>query len=330
MTHARAFALSAIFGVVVLTVLVFYGDAPQLLATAQDYPLPLLVPVLLLTTANYALRWVKWRYYLHLVGAPQVRPTDSVLVFLSGFAMGLTPAKVGEMVKPYLLRDRYAIPVSRTTPILFAERLTDGIALIGLASAGILVYGTGLAAMVVFLGVAVAAVIVVRSTRANRLLLGIAGRIPIVRTKVEVLTALLASAATLLAWRPLTIGIALGVVSWGCEALAFFVILAGLGVASTLTLLMQATFALASATIFGSVSLLPGGLGVAEASLTGFLQLVVGLERVPAVYATLVIRVCTLWFGVGLGSLALLTLMIRRPATGEPVSVPLVRPSGRG
>ena len=87
MPYTRAFVLSAIFGVVVLSALALYGDAPRLVETARAYPMPLLIPVVLLTSVNYALRWVKWRYYLHLVGATAVRPADSVLIFLSGFAI---------------------------------------------------------------------------------------------------------------------------------------------------------------------------------------------------------------------------------------------------
>jgi len=314
MPYVRAFALSAIFGVAVLSVLALYGDLPRLAQTARAFPAALLVPVLLLTSTNYLLRWVKWRYYLRLVDAAEVTRTDSVLVFLSGFAMGLTPGKVGEIIKPYLLRERYGIPISRTTPIPFAERLSDGIAMLLLGSAGAVVYGTGAAAFAAIVVLAIAALVVVRSARLRTLLLGIAVRLPVLGPRADALHELFLSAAALVAWRPLAFAVALGVLSWGCEAVAFFLVLAGLGQPLTPTLLLQATFALASAGLFGSASLLPGGLGVAEASLTGYLQLGVGLARPDAVYATLVIRLCTLWFGIALGTLALLAAVGRRAA----------------
>lgn len=333
MRYGRAFALSATFGAVVLSALAFYGDAPRLWETAISYPLPLLVPVLLLTAVNYTVRWVKWSYYLTLVGASGVRTGDSVLIFLSGFAMGLTPGKVGEVVKPYLLRERYGVPVIQTTPILFAERLTDGIALIGLAAAGLVVYGTGLAAMGVILVVALLAVLALSSPRFVRGIVALAERLPVAGKRLDALHALLLSASTLLGWRAFGFAVGLGVISWGCEALAFFLVLAGLSVPATPLLLLQSTFALASATIFGSASLMPGGLGVAEASLTGFLQLVVGLSRTHAAYGTLLIRLCTLWFGVGLGSLALLSLSLRRASqhsVARTGSRPVAEPFQRG
>jgi uncharacterized membrane protein YbhN (UPF0104 family) len=53
------------------------------------------------------------------------------------------------------------------------------------------------------------------------------------------------------------------------------------------------------------VSFLPGGLGVSEDSSTGMLVLLIPIASGPATTATIIIRFCTLWFGVTLGALAL-------------------------
>jgi uncharacterized membrane protein YbhN (UPF0104 family) len=87
---------------------------------------------------------------------------------------------------------------------------------------------------------------------------------------------------------------------------AFFLILAGLGFAPTPGLLIRAAFVLATSTLVGSASLLPGGLGAAEASSAGLLRLVLPITGPKAVVATLLIRFCTLWFGVGVGVVSLL------------------------
>ena len=51
---------------------------------------------------------------------------------------------------------------------------------------------------------------------------------------------------------------------------------------------------------------MPGGLGAAEATITGLLQALVGLPETVAVTATLLIRFFTLWFGVSLGVLTVI------------------------
>ncbi|MFQ6073394.1 MAG: hypothetical protein ACE5KT_11955 [Methanosarcinales archaeon] len=52
------------------------------------------------------------------------------------------------------------------------------------------------------------------------------------------------------------------------------------------------------------VSMLPSGLDVAEGSMTGLLILL-NIPKPFAVSATLIIRFCTLWFGVGIGMITL-------------------------
>ena len=66
----------------------------------------------LLAAGNYAVRFVRWQYYLRLVGVHDVRLSDSALVFLAGFALTVTPGKVGEAVKAVLLRASHGIPVA--------------------------------------------------------------------------------------------------------------------------------------------------------------------------------------------------------------------------
>ena len=55
-----------------------------------------------LATANYLLRFVRWHYYLHVLGV-KVPVGESLLVFLGGFALTITPGKLGEAVKAYVV-----------------------------------------------------------------------------------------------------------------------------------------------------------------------------------------------------------------------------------
>jgi uncharacterized protein (TIRG00374 family) len=89
------------------------------------------------------------------------------------------------------------------------------------------------------------------------------------------------------------------------------VILLGLGASPGFELVNQSTFALAAGSLVGSASLLPGGIGAAEGTVAAVLDLVAGQPRDVAAAATLLIRACTLWFGVALGAVSLLALTRR-------------------
>src|SRR5207237_10418287 len=78
-----------------------------------------------------------------LSGAPAIPRGESALIFCSGLSMTMTPGKVGEWLKSYLLRERWRVPFGASAPIVLAERLTDGVAMLLLALGGLLAYGIG-------------------------------------------------------------------------------------------------------------------------------------------------------------------------------------------
>jgi glycosyltransferase 2 family protein len=311
---ARGIALALLLALAVAALIVAWGDAPAVLHALSAFPVPLIAPVLLLTIWNYALRYLRWNWYLRVLGVDHIDAGSSALVFLSGFAMGLTPGKSGEVTKSYWLRELAGAeraPVARTAPIVFAERLVDGIAMLLLAASGLAAFRFGAVAL---LGVAAAAVLAIALLQARSVVHAVLERLAYTKRAArvsQILRTMYDSARELLTWRRLLIAVAVGVVSWGGECLALYVILLGLGSAAGLDVLNQATFALAAGSLVGSASLLPGGLGAAEGTVAAVLGGVGGQPREIAAAATLLIRVCTLWFGVALGTVSLLVLTRR-------------------
>src|SRR5262249_42317715 len=139
----------------------------------------------------------------------------------------------------------------------------------------------------------------------------------------EPLRLFLGAGRDLLAPGALALTVALSAISWLFECFAFALVLHGLGVDLPLR---GATFLYAFASLAGAVSMLPGGLGVAEGSLTGML-VALGTPMPEAAAATLLIRAATLWFAVGLGAVTLV-LAFRGGPAGEPAaSQPARNPS---
>ena len=260
--------------------------------------------ILALTTFNYLLRGVKWQYYLSLIGVPLSRQ-DGAAIFACGLSMAMTPGKVGELLKAWLLRARAGTPMAVSAPVILAERLTDGIAMLVLASAGLLLYRHGWQALLAIGMVAVGAVVVVQSRALSLRILEALEGVSALSRRAHHLRAFYESAYLLLSWRPLITALAIGIVSWSGECVAFFLVLTGLGFEPSWGLLIRAAFVLATSTLVGSASLLPGGLGAAEASSAALLRLVLPISGPQAVVATLLIRFCTLWFGVSVGLVSL-------------------------
>jgi uncharacterized membrane protein YbhN (UPF0104 family) len=85
-----------------------------------------------------------------------------------------------------------------------------------------------------------------------------------------------------------------------------FFVYAGLGLGFSLALLIKSMFIMGVSSVVGSVSGLPGGLGTADGSMLGLTRLLITPSAAIGGAATLLIRLCTLWFGLGLGVIALL------------------------
>src|SRR5438128_4201664 len=112
-----------------------------LLAVLRRFEWWLLPIIRLFTLFNYVLRFFKWDVYLRLIGATGVAKKDSLMIFLSGMAMAMTPGKVGEVLKSYLLKQVRGTPIAASAPVVLAERLTDGVAMLILASVGLFQFG---------------------------------------------------------------------------------------------------------------------------------------------------------------------------------------------
>lgn len=317
----RRMLVGITIGIVVMLALVVIADASALSRALRDFNWWLLPAVLGLTLLNYVLRFVKWQYFLRVLGVAGLTRRDSMLIFVAAFTMVMTPGKVGEFLKSYLVKVRSGAPMTRTAPIIFVERFSDGFAMLILAGAGLTVFRYGWQVLIAGALVSIAALVVIQRDAWMLAMLRMIGRTRIGKNRAEALETLYGSTRSLLRLRPFSVAISIGVVSWFGECLALYLVLVGLGVPASWHLLLAATFVFAAATWIGGASMLPGGLGAAEASVAGLLLLTINdpaMSTSLAAAATLLIRFATLWFGVLIGVVALSRVATWSGAVSSP------------
>ncbi len=306
--------ISMLFGILVFAGLLAYGDFRSVGSDLKTFRWELMPLILLVTSGNYLLRFVKWEYYLRQIGVTGLKRIDSFLIYFSGLGMTITPGKVGEWLKSYLLKEIHGTPVTKSAPILLAERLTDGLALLVIAVAGLAVFGHEywpIAA--IFATGSAAAVAISRHRRLSHALLRFAGRMPFGARVAPHLEELYESTYVVMEPKGVVLMTALSVGSWFFEVLAFYLTLIGLGVDASPDTLFKAAFILPISTLAAAVLLTPGGLGVAEIGITGLSRDLLHMSKGAATVGTLIVRIATLWFGVLLG-LAMFAVLTRRLA----------------
>ncbi|GCE48887.1 uncharacterized protein (TIRG00374 family) [Thermosporothrix hazakensis] len=297
--------VSLLLAFAVVVTILLYADASRLLQALLHFHWEILPLILGLTLCNYALRFVKWHFYLHLLAIP-LKLWPSLLIFLAGLSMAITPGKVGELLKSYLLKERTGTAIRKTAPIIVAERLTDGIAMLLLAGVGLMQYRFGWQILLILFIGGLGGIIIIQNRKLSLALLRHGERIPLVSPIVHWLRDFYESAFLLLRWQPLCLAVLLGVISWTGECLALYFVYLGSGVSTGGDLLLKSIFILAVSSLVGSASTLPGGLGTTDGSIVGLTQFLVTASATIAGAATILIRFCTLWFGLFLGVIALI------------------------
>lgn len=303
--------ISLVLGALVFVGLSAYADFSDVLDSLGDFRWEFLPLVLALTSANYGLRFLKWEFYLRTIGVRDFDRRDSLLTYLSGLGMVVTPGKVGEWLKCFLLRELHGTSFSRSAPILIAERLTDSLGLVVLGAAGLVFFGDAWPAFVVVVAGGAALVVLARHQPLAYWVLQRLERLPLISKVAHHAEEFYTSSYALLAPLPLGLMTLLSVVSWGFEVLGFYLVLLGLGLDSSWDALLKASFIMPAATLASALLLTPGGLGVAEGGITGLSRVLLDMPKSQAAVGTLIIRFSTLWFGVIVGLVALALLRPR-------------------
>jgi uncharacterized membrane protein YbhN (UPF0104 family) len=301
-------------GVLLYVGAIVYFDFDPVRETLRDYPWWIFAAALALSATNYLLRFAKWELALGWLDvrteAPELGRGRSLVIYLAGLSMSVTPGKVGEVLRSGLLKASDGVPFSRTAPVVVADRLTDLVALVLLSLVAVAQFPEYLPVVGVTVALVVAAIVVLGSPRLLHASMTAVARLPGLGKLAHRSELLIESAAVLLRWRAIAVLSVLSVIGWGLECVGYWLIVTGFGIDASLAL---CTFLWAACTLVGALSFLPGGLGATEGSLVlATARLVPGVTQPIAVAATLLGRLATLWFGEIVGAVAL-AIFLRDP-----------------
>lgn len=275
-----------------------YADFGQVAIAFSNFNWILLPVLLLCSICNYLVRFSKWDYYLKIINV-KISKIDSLSVFMSGLIMSVTPGKMGELLKAYLLKELTGTSISKTAPIIFVERITDFVSLMLIALAGAYYYNYG-RTIAVIVALFFFIVIVFLSNRRIALpFLKLMERNAFLNKHLHKIHEAYDSSYQMLSPLPLLKMTVVSLFSWFFECLGYYLILRNFPLNVHIALFWS-TFSYCFATIIGAVSMLPGGLGVTEGSLT-FMLVNKGISNQYAVASTFIIRAVTLWFAVLIG-----------------------------
>jgi len=260
------------------------------------------VIALLLSLVNYGVRFVRWEKYLSLLGHKVYTP-ESLRIYIAGFGLTILPGKAGETIRSVFLKN-HGMTYPESLAAFFSEHFSNLISMTLLVAIGLWIYQPAQPVVVILAGVIAIALLVLQQTKWLRAIERIAQqKLPDRAANLVVPTiSIVLHSGRCFSLPMLIYGIGMGLIAWGAEGVAFYYIMHLLG--SDMTL-QTALFIYAFSMMVGALSFLPGGLGGAEATMVALLILN-DVAQPQAVAATVLIRLATLWFAVGLGIVALM------------------------
>ncbi len=288
--------LVIILSCVIYFILFFFGNFQETLFKINYFFVFL---ALVSTLINYLIRMFRFKYYLKVLDIPKEK---SGLIFFSGLSMVITPGKIGEFLKSYLIKKINKTPISKSAPIIVVERLGDIMGLTVLCFLGSYIFFENIVWLILISGFLVFLIFCLKSEIIMGKIIKFLERIPKIKKYSSYFNTGQKGFNLLLNTKPLIFTIIISSFSWVFEGIALFFILKSLNIDFSI---LACIFIFSFSSLLGALSQLPGGLGAAEGSFFILFQQL-GLSFTISSSLTLLTRLVTLWFGVFIGLISLI------------------------
>ena len=250
---------------------------------------------------GYLARYGKWGYYMHMLGI-KVKQTKSFLIYMSVYSMDITPGRIGRIIAAYTLKKITKIKFMSIVPIVTMDLFTDFFGFAILAFFTAILVGKYLIYVLAFDIILVIPFIIIINPWVFNYIKSLKKKGYLLK-KLEKHGSNYYMSQNKLNKPAIYIGsLAFTVPADILNSLGLYFSLLAVGVKPKVIISL---FIFATSQIFGMVSSVPGGIGVADATLIAFLKTMLGLSSTVSSAVTIMTRVATLWFGVVLGFAAL-------------------------
>jgi len=275
-----------LIGFLIYVVLLLLGEAAgftdDLMAQLSRYPWLILVPVVLQKFTAWFFRFLEWQYYLGVIGArDKISVFDSAVLFVSGFTMAVSPGKAAEVLKSVVLKSKTGIPVAVSAPVVVAERVVDGLAVIVLALLSLILAGDGIELgpyrplIFISAGLLIFGLIAIQIRPLAYFCLRVLAHIPLLRRMHDWLAAFYESSYEIFKLKHILPTTGFGILASLGDGIGFMIILSGFGIEITWLLFFQSMVIVSLASAIGALSGVPNGAGITEISVNAMVMIIV-------------------------------------------------------
>ena len=285
----------------IYAIFLFLSDFSIISEKISNFKINYLPLILLLVSVSWIPIIIKWHFLLKNCEL-DVPLTKSIAVFFAGIAFEITPGQIGTLMKSQILKTSCNIPRTKTVPIVVVEKMYDLIGAILASIIGIVILGMDFYLIIIAILFLAVIFFFMYYRPASEIFFKRITKTKFFSKHVDNITEFHTIIQKSTHVKVATICILLSVTYWFIISIAVYYVLMAfdVNVLDYLTILAIYTTTI----LLGAISFIPGGIGVTEGSISGLFTLN-GIDISTALILSVMIRVFTLWYSVGVGFISL-------------------------
>lgn len=295
------FILILVSTIAFYTIFLISADLKQVYVDITAINFDYIPIIILLPPCSWLILFIRWNLLLKNSGI-SIPLKDSLKINLSGYALSITPGKVGELFKAHFMKKKFGIPQKIIMPIVAVEQFYTLLGLTCLGLIGISHFQFGLYVMGITASVLVFTFLILSSSSVFQKFSKVLSTLPFLSKYTESLLDSHSIIKKSLGKKVFIYCASLSILFWIIEGVVVYFILLSFDIDSLE--LFHVVSMYGTSIILGVASFIPLGMGVVEGSFTGFLV----LEKINislAVTIIITIRLFTRWYGVTIGLISL-------------------------
>ena len=285
----------------IYAIFLFISDYNVITEKISNFKINYLPLILLLVSASWVPLIIKWHFLLKN-SEINIPLTKSIAVFFSGAAFEITPGQIGTLIKSQLLKTSSNISRTKTVPIVIVEKIYDLIGAILASVIGIIILGMEFYLIIIAISSLAIIFFFMYHKPASELFFDRISKLKFFSKYVENISEFNEVIKKSTNVKVATICILLALTYWFMVSAAAYYTLIAFDVNILDYLKVLAIYTTSS--LLGAISFIPGGIGITEGSIAGLFTLN-GIDVSTALILSVMIRVLTLWYTVGVGFVAL-------------------------
>ena len=297
MKFYRNFLLAVVSMVVLYIVFLIVSDFNVIHEKIFDFKTDYLPIILLLAPLSWIIVFFRW--HLLLKNSNIIIPKkENFKIYMAGFAMSVTPGKVGELIKSQFLKSKYGVSRKNTLPIIISEYFYHMVGVLAVSILGVYYFEFSLYVIILTSALIITTLTIISSETFFKKFLNLISKRNFLKKYVSPISDSHIILKKSTRGKIFIISSGLSIAFWLTEVLIVYFVFLSFNILNFEFFKIAAIYT--TSLILGMLSFLPMGVGVVEGSLAGFLNYE-GIDISIALTLVILIRIFTRWYGVIVG-----------------------------